>query len=120
PRPMLYSREPRSSACPSRRTFWLGFFARKAACAATTDCESARISALSKSKYTTRLDSSSPDGPAASVSSAVAPELSAPLVLAVDSGGGSGFTSGFDGQPASSAKEAKRTAVERKRFIATP
>src|SRR5215469_8616156 len=90
PRPMLYSREPRSSVCPSRRTRVAPCAARYLACAATMSVPSPLISLLSKSKYTIRLISSPPCGPAASSSGLVplpalallAPAPSAPAFAA--------------------------------------
>src|SRR5215472_9424703 len=78
---MLYSREPRSSVCPSRRTCVAGCAARYFACAATTCMPSPLSSLLSKSKYMTRVASSPPCGPAAS-SSALPPAAFAPAAPA--------------------------------------
>src|SRR4029077_15752480 len=74
---MLYSREPRSSVCPSRRTRAPWLAARYLACTATMSVPSPLISLLSKSKYTVRLASSPACGPAISSSP---PE---PLALAL-------------------------------------
>src|SRR2546421_9922138 len=96
---MLYSREPRSSVCPSSRTLAYGRPARYFACAATMSVPSPLISLLSKSKYTTRFASSPAWGPAVSSSAALAPaaaaalapEASAPVVASAGGGGGVGL-----------------------------
>src|SRR3982074_2481039 len=98
---MLYSREPRSSVLPSRRTRVLAWLARYLECAATTSLPSPFISLLSKSKKTMRFANNPVCGPAASSSepalpalaeSEPAPDVSAPLLTSVDCDGpGLGF-----------------------------
>jgi hypothetical protein len=78
------------------------------------------MSDLSKSKYTMRLDSSSPEGPCDSVLSTVALALSTPLVSAVFCGGGAGCSGGLVPQPAKKLSEATRTAVSTTFFIFAP
>src|SRR5215470_7235228 len=95
---MLYSREPRSSVCPSRRTRAGALAARYFACAATMSVPSPLISLLSNSKYTVRFASSPACGPAISSSpppeplalGLVAPEPSAPAFVAPASAPGFG------------------------------
>ena len=78
------------------------------------------MSDLSKSKYTTRFDSNSPEGPWDSVLSTVALALSTPLVSAVFCGGGGGCSFGLAPQPANVISEATRTAVNTTFFIFAP
>ena len=115
---MLYSREPRSSVCPSRRTRAVGYFTRYWACAATTGTYSERISLLSKSKNTTFFCWIAASACCCGVSAVavlvpapVAPSPPRPLVAAPESAGGAALSSGLVGfEQAASPRDRTATA----------